>query len=261
MILLNITRSRMGRLSLCLVWTVVACPFAGADVIPDNITIQTGDTPTLFFRKTGDTTDYWSLSANEASLTLTSTSVSVPVPALRIDHGAPSNSMRLMEAYLGFGTANPQTAIHVVKSAETGAENVARFQVADASVARLDINNATTTAGIFVPRIQGKSDQLFSALTVEALVGDDTGSEPAIVYNSAISTGNQLFNRQLVAFRNNGVAKASIAANGDMTATSFNPRRAATRPATTASGCQSSRPSHGCTVARPWRSPAPASPL
>lgn len=193
-------------------------------VITDNVTLQTGDTPKLTLMKSGDAANSWSISGNEVSLKLISTVGSVPLTALRVDKGSPSNSLRIAKAgYFGFGTATPQVTMHVVKSAEAGAESIARFQVADNSMARLEINNASTTTGLFVPRIQGKSDQLFTALTVEALVSTDTGTEPAMIYNAAGLSANSLVNRPLVAFRNNNVAKVTIAANGDLSATSFNP--------------------------------------
>lgn len=121
----------------------------------------------------------------------------------------------------GFGIANPTSRLHTRQSAITGAESLARFEVSDDATGRLDFNNATSTNGAFIPRIQGRSGSTVAALITEGLIANDTGLSPVIVYNAAKISGGAVATRPLVVYRNNNVAVVTVAANGNVTATSF----------------------------------------
>src|SRR6185369_15118095 len=60
-----------------------------------------------------------------------------------------------------------------------------------------------------------------AALINETLITNDVGASPAIVYNAALGAGGPLVTRPLVVYRNNSVAKVTVHANGNVTATSF----------------------------------------
>ena len=136
--------------------------------------------------------------------------------------GAPDATLQLdSSGNLGLGTTNPMSLLHGYRMAAVGSENLARFEVSDDLIGRLDINNATTTDGAFIPRIQGRSGSTVAALITEGLVAGDTGLNPVIVYNAARIAGGSISNRPLVVYRNNNVAKVTIAANGNITATAF----------------------------------------
>jgi hypothetical protein len=111
-----------------------------------------------------------------------------------------------------------------VRPASAGAAEVlGRFDVVDDSVGRLTFSNATTTDGVFIPKITGRAVGQYAALIHEAIISADVGSNPAMAYNAVKGAGGGLTTRPLVVYRNNNVAMATIAANGDITATSFNP--------------------------------------
>lgn len=123
---------------------------------------------------------------------------------------------------VGLGILTPATLLHAHKSAESSiAETLARFEVADDALGRLDINNSSSSNATFIPRIQGRSGSSVAALITEGLITTDVGTSPAIVYNAAKIAGGAVVNRPLVVYRNNNTAKVTIAANGDVTATSF----------------------------------------
>lgn len=122
---------------------------------------------------------------------------------------------------IGLGTKTPQTLIDGSKSAVTGNEALFRFAVSDDSVGRLELNNATSTDGLFIPRIQGRSGSSNAALINDGLITNDTGTNPVIVYNAAKTAGGAVVNRPLVVYRNNNAALVTFAANGNITATNF----------------------------------------
>lgn len=122
---------------------------------------------------------------------------------------------------IGLGTV-PSAGLHLKKQAQAStAEIVARFEATDDPVGGLFIANSSAADGLFIPKITGRSASQNAALINEALITSDVGPSPAIVYNAAKGSGGALATRPLVVYRNNSVAKVTIAANGNVVGTSF----------------------------------------
>lgn len=139
-----------------------------------------------------------------------------------IHQGAPNNGFVMQSGgNVGIGAASPAARLHGTAKAVSGSEAIAQFDVSDDVVANLQINNASTTNGVFIPRIQGRSAGVNAGLIMEGLVQSDSGVGPAIVYNAAKLGGGSVATRPLVVYRNNNIAKVTVAANGNVTATSF----------------------------------------
>lgn len=199
----------------------------GTDSPALKLQLTLGDTPGLRLEQdasNGFTAQTWDVAGNEANFFVRDVTAGNRLP-FRVRPGAPTSSIDIAaNGNVGFGTPAPGAVVHVLKApqASTG-ELLARFEVSDDSMGSLQINNASTTDGIFIPRIVGRSGLQNAAMVNEAVVSQDAGSSPAIAYNAYKAAGGPLATRPLVAYRNNGVAKATIAANGAINATSFNP--------------------------------------
>jgi hypothetical protein len=137
--------------------------------------------------------------------------------------GAPNSSLFVTAiGNVGLGTSSPSTQFHVQKAAQAGvAESIARFDIADDTIGKLEINNVSAGNGIFHPRLRGTTASQAVALTMEGLITSDVGGNPVVAYDAARRGGGAVVTRPLVVFRNNTVVKAKVAANGDMFATSF----------------------------------------
>lgn len=141
---------------------------------------------------------------------------------LTIQPAAPDNSLFItLSGQVGLGTSLPTAQLHAVTSALSGSESLARFQISDDPIGRLDLNNATASDGLLIPRVQGRSGSSNAALIMEGLITNDTGSNPVIVYNATRAAGGAVANRPLVVYRNNNTARVTVAANGNVTATAF----------------------------------------
>lgn len=138
---------------------------------------------------------------------------------------APTDSLFIdSTGTIGLGTSSPAAGLHLKKLAQPAtAEIMARFETTDDPIGGLFISNNSAGDGLFVPKLTGRSASQNAALVNEAIISLDVGASPAIVYNAAKGAGGPLVTRPLVVYRNNGVAKVTIAANGDVLATSFNP--------------------------------------
>lgn len=143
----------------------------------------------------------------------------------KVKLAAPDNSLFVnTNGDIGLGTSTPAAGLHLVKTAqESTAEIIARFVTSDDSVGSLAIQNNSAGNGVFIPKIVGRSASQNAALITEAVITQDLGASPAIAYNAVKGAGGALTTRPLVVYRNNSVAKVTIAANGAITATSFNP--------------------------------------
>lgn len=186
-------------------------------LIPDNLTLQTGDTPTLRFKHTGAD---WSISGNELGLSLKD--LQWARTPLIVDTGLPTNTFVAFDQQAGIGTASPQAGLHVVRKALVGPEMLARFQVADGGQAWLDFANASSGANVFIPKVFGKAEAVNAALIIEGTVNVDSGTSPVLVFNTSLPRGGPT-TRTLAVFRNNGANKVTISSTGDVQATSFNP--------------------------------------
>lgn len=148
--------------------------------------------------------------------------VSAGTTPMQIRSSAPSNSLYVAsDGKVGLGTSSPSARIHTVATALSGAESLARFDVSDDAIGRLEISNATTGNSLMIPKIQGRSASSNAALITEGLIQSDAGANPVIVYNAAKLGGGAVANRPMVVYRNNGVAKVTVAASGNVTATGF----------------------------------------
>lgn len=192
-----------------------------------DLHISTTNTPAARLEQTsggGFTAQTWDVGANEANFFVRDVTSGSRL-SFRIRPGAPTSSLDISAAGLvGIGTGSPASKLHVfTPSVGGGVEALARFDISDDAISRLEITNATTTDSAFIPKILGRSSSANGALVMEGLITDDQFTSPVIVYNAAKIAGGAIVTRPLVAYRNNNVVRASIAANGDMSATSFNP--------------------------------------
>lgn len=191
----------------------------------EALKIETPDTPRLRFLVTDDMDTplrTWDGSINENGFILRDVTAGKDVIVTPNQGGTTAPYIPGGSYQASVGSGGTTAALTVTKPAEAGiAELIARFEVADASGA-LNIRNATTTDGYFIPKIQGTQSTANAALIMEGLIADDTGGNPALVINASLSAGGSLVTRPLVVFRNNNAAKATIAANGHVYATSFN---------------------------------------
>jgi hypothetical protein len=212
------TRRALGFVLSIVIGTVSTGQSSGQE----TLTLQ-GPAPRLSFEDDDGTTQIWDLIGDDTGFDLFD-SIAGTNP-VHIEPGAFDNSLAITASgNVGVGTGTPGALFHVQKFAQAGAAEVlARFSVADDSVGRLTINNNSSTNGIFHPRIQGLATSQATPLTLEGIIGTDVGGNPALSFNVARSIGGAVAVRPIIAFRNNGTIRASIAANGDMTATSFNP--------------------------------------
>ncbi len=182
------------------------------------------DTPTIRLEQFGGEFGDHAYDIGQAEYGFFIRDVTGSVTPFFMEPAAPNDSLRIDNTgQVGLGTDNPAALIHGIKPAAAGGEILTRLSVSDDNVGRLDINNATATNGLFIPRLQGRSASQNAALIMEGLITTDTGSNPAIVYNAGKAASGGLTTRPLVVYRNNNVAKVTIAANGNITATAFNP--------------------------------------
>lgn len=195
------------------------------DIIsPANVYADLDPTVQLYQVGTAEFPAYlWEMTGNEFNFFVKD--VAAETFPFTIVPGAPDDSFVIQgNGNVGLGTASPAAGLHVVKFPDQGAaEILARFSVADDTVGSLAIVNNSAGNGTFIPKLTGRSASQNAALINEALITLDAGASPAIVYNAAKVAGGALATRPLVAYRNNGVVKVTIAANGDVNATSFNP--------------------------------------
>ena len=177
--------------------------------------------PTLRLQTTGGSPRAWDLQGSGGGFSLIDVTNAGAIPFM-VQSGAPTNSFLVNSTgKVGFGKSNPTAQFHGVAPAVVGNESVARFEVSDDPVGSLEFNNATATTGLFIPRIQGRSNSSNAALIAEGGITSDIGANPVIVYNAKLIAGGAVATRPLVVCRNNNVAKVTIAANGNVTATAF----------------------------------------
>ena len=185
------------------------------EIIEENVTIR-GQTPMITFTyQPGHTDHFYSINATELRLSFANMLI------------APASPSLLYLDSLGNAAIGPEISplarLHVAMPSIAGAEAIARFAPSDTPSAFLDFDNASATDGVFIPRIRAKSDSQNTSLTMDVYITDDTGANPAIVFNASKDGGGGLVNRPLIAFRNQNVAKVTITANGAVKATSFTP--------------------------------------
>lgn len=211
------------RSAICLASLVIVTVTVQAlaeDVIQDYVTVQTTFLPHLRLDQTQNPYT-WQIDAGDFSFNVRDvTGNAIP---LQIESGAPVGSLYIKSnGSVGLGLV-PNAALHILNRHTTGAEVLAKFQIDDDQSAFMSISNASTTDGVFIPKIQSRADGANASLINEAIVSSDSGTSPAIAYNAVRGAGGPLAVRPLVTYRNNNVAKVTIAANGAVFGTSFNP--------------------------------------
>ena len=165
----------------------------------------------------------WEVEANDLNFMIHD--VDLNKRPFKIQTGAPNNTLYLATSgNVGLGTTVPTTLLHAQRLAgSTVAETIARFDVSDDAIGKLEISNVSTTNGIFHPRIRGTTSSQAVAITMEGSITTDVGSNPIVSFAATKLAGGSIVNRPLVVFRNNQTIRATVAANGDIFATSFNP--------------------------------------
>jgi hypothetical protein len=160
----------------------------------------------------------WEIHGNDTGIGIFNSNTSQN--PMTIAPGALNDSLFIAATGVGLGTPNPAAALHVRKTAQAStAEVMARFNITDDALAYLQISNGSTTNGQFIPRMLSRSTGTSAAMLIDAIITTDSGSGPAIAYNANKAAGGALSTRPLVAYRNNGVAKVTIAADGTITST------------------------------------------
>lgn len=184
--------------------------------------LSSSNTPTIRLEQTNVsfTPQVYDLAINELGLSVYDATHNLT--PMFIASQAPDHAMTINNSgWVGLGTAIPAAPLSQFVQGFSGPETIAKFEISDDSIGNLQINNATSTDGLFIPRLQGRSGSQNAALIMEGLITTDLGVGPAIVYNAAKMSGGGVTTRPLVVYRNNNVAKVTIAANGNVTATSF----------------------------------------
>lgn len=216
------TRRRIAVVSLLLAMHFSRAAMATEIASPARV--NSASAPNIVLNQTGGTyiPYQWLLAGDDANFYVQdSTGLTAP---FKIDAGSAEDLLHLAGNNVGIGTYNPAAGLHLRKQAQLStAEVMARFETTDDPIGGLFIANNSAGDGTFIPKITGRSASQNAALIHEAIITNDLGASPAIVYNAAKGSGGPLVTRPLVVYRNNSVAKVIIAANGDVTATSFNP--------------------------------------
>lgn len=217
---------------LTLLMTVAGSIARAEQQFNDQLALQTGDTPTLRLQQTnanGHTPQMWDLSGNDLGffindVTAGTTPVSIKSltsQRLFVDFGGsvlwgapPDNDFSSKRALYVYAIKDPQASTF---------GTMARYQIADDAVSRLEFNTVRRNNSNFTSRLQGQSVPQVAALIMEGIVTLDSvnSNSPALAFNAS-GKGGSLVNRPLVEFRNNAVTKARITAAGDVLATSFN---------------------------------------
>lgn len=192
-----------------------------------DLHVATSNTPAMRLEQNstgGFTAQTWDVAGNEANFFVRDVTGGSRLP-FRIRPGAPTSSIDISSSgNVGIGTASPSAQLHVVKpAASSTGEVITQYSVSDDALGKLVLKNGSATDGIFHPRFQGTTASQAVPLTMEGVITDDLGTNPIVAFDAARAAGGAIATRPLVAFRNNTVVKASVAANGDMFATSFNP--------------------------------------
>jgi uncharacterized coiled-coil protein SlyX len=206
-----------------LIVAILVSAVSGGQSLADEALTLTGALPRLVFNDDSGILQTWTVDGTDLGFDIHDNSSGSN--AIHIIPGSIDNSICIGTAgNVGFGTGAPLAPIHVVKVGfASTAEIIARFGVTDDPIGALIISNSSAGDGLFIPKIVGRSASQNAALINEALITNDVGGSAAIVYNAAKNAGGPLVIRPLVVYRNNSVAKVTIAANGDVNATSFNP--------------------------------------
>ncbi len=163
----------------------------------------------------------WDLEGSFGGFNLIDVNNSNAMP-LRVFAGAPTNSFMIDgTGRAGLGTAAPTSQLHLHTPAVLGSESIAKFEISDDPIGSLQINNVSSSNGIFHPRLLGSTASQAVALTMEGRITADVGGNPVVAFDAARLGGGAVTTRPLVVYRNNTVVKVSISANGNVTATSF----------------------------------------
>jgi len=99
-------------------------------------------------------------------------------------------------------------------------ERLAFWEVSDAIGASMYIENGTTADGTFVGQLIGRQSDTYngSALAIGARISpaQDTGTNPAMIFSSSLSSLQVLVNRPLYSWRNWNIEYMRMLANGNL---------------------------------------------
>ena len=192
-----------------------------SEFFEESVIIETAENPRVRLQVLDESEENvvqtWDLMGNDSTFSIRD--ITAGTTPVMIAAGL-VNNLIFGAAGVGIGTVEPKSTLHVTAAAG-GIEQVARFEVSD-SPSKLLIINGTSTAGVFTPKIMGVQESANAALILDTINTQDVGSAAALVLNAAKEAGGPLVARPLAVFRNQNAAKVTIAANGDMFATSYN---------------------------------------
>jgi len=123
---------------------------------------------------------------------------------------------------VGIGTTSPSSRLHVVATASTNTEEIARFSVSD-DTSYLRIINGTFSNGQFVPTINGYNSTNRPALIFIATGATDTGSEALMSFDVRLTGGTAVNNRTVFTWNNNFVSQMLMSASGNLGIGTTNP--------------------------------------
>lgn len=113
--------------------------------------------------------------------------------------------------------AAPSAQLHVTALAVAAtAESIIRGDVSDDATSFFEINNATSTDGAFLPRIDTRSTAARSALAVRGTITDDTGTNAVMVFDGRVSPSSAVATRPLAQWQNNTSPAMTLAASGNL---------------------------------------------
>lgn len=114
---------------------------------------------------------------------------------------------------LGAGTFSGTLTVN--KTAQTGVgETLASFAVTDDATAKVEIINMTGSNTAFTPGIRGTTNAVASSFWLMGAITTDTGTAPAVVFDSRLGPSTAIATRPLFAFANLGVTLSSVSAKG-----------------------------------------------
>lgn len=118
---------------------------------------------------------------------------------------------------VGAGTPSSASIFNVIAPAvASGVESIARFKVSDDATSYLDFGNGSTVNGEMVPRIQSRNAGSSISFYFDGLVSTDSGTEPATVFRSRLTSGSAVATRPTFDFRNAATSQLKILANGNV---------------------------------------------
>jgi hypothetical protein len=112
-------------------------------------------------------------------------------------------------------TGDTMTGALTINHDAGGTEKLATFKVSDDTTAKLEISNATGSAGIFIPVLYATASGNYTAMSFVAEILTDTGTSSAMVFDARRS-GTTIGSRPLFTWRNYTTEYMEMAATGEL---------------------------------------------